>query len=626
MSSPLELIVRTLPHAKPVGAGWRAPCPAHGGDNPTAVSLSEGEDGAALLYCHSHGCTAGDIMRAIGLQERDLFPEGHPGRKGQRPKAGWSWKPKQKDRLTIDTERLAVDFATLAILKLLHPLPDKPPQADDATEAIAPYNAVIEDLWAAFSARQSHEDVLASWTRMLSELQWSAPNLVAAVQRRFKSFMREVTRDAGDKTPLLRGKKASDLLKMTFPEAKAIIPGVLYEGLTMLVGKPKVGKSRLLLAWAVAIATGGKVLGEIQVEAGDVLYISLEDHERRLQKRIRELLGDRPCPETLEYERQWRPVDEGGLEDIELWIQRHPRAKLIVIDTFKRVRSRKRRNGSVYDEDYEDLQGLQDLCNRHSGLAMVVNHHENKMGDVADWMDRASGSTGLIGGVDGAASLRRQRGSVDAVLTIAHRDIDTEEGEFKYALKSDHETGGWTLMGEAESYQLSQERQAVLECLKGAPGPMTPKAIAHALGRSSEGALNALYKLLHQMLMAEQILSPARGYYVYSPLGKDGKDGKGGKDGKDGKESERIEILTDLTGPSESCKDAGKDGSAEYHNQKPPETENLTDLTASSQPEPDCEHGMQAFFWEAGKLRCGVCMGLPPERIEIMRRRARDHA
>jgi len=248
--------------------------------------------------------------------------------------------------------------------------------------------------------------VQTAWLNLLPELQYAAPNLVAAVDHRTKGYLRAASAPAGDKTPMLRGKKATDLLIKTFDPPQEIVPELLFEGLTILVGKPKVGKSRLLLAIAVAIASGGTVLGTIDVDAGAVLFISLEDHERRLQKRLRSLLGDTPCPDTLEYEREWRRLDEGGLEDLELWVARHPDAKLIVIDTLKRVRSRKHRNGSAYDEDYEALEGLQDFCNRHPGLAVVLNHHENKMGDVADWMDRASGRS-----QDGAGSPPIKSGS-----------------------------------------------------------------------------------------------------------------------------------------------------------------------------------------------------------------------
>ena len=102
-------------------------------------------------------------MRAIGLEAKDLFPDHHPGRRAERPKAGWSWKPKEKDRSTIDTEKLTVQFASIAFLKLLYPVNGSPPQADEAaSEAIAPYNAIYEDLWHVYTQRQSHEDVQAA--------------------------------------------------------------------------------------------------------------------------------------------------------------------------------------------------------------------------------------------------------------------------------------------------------------------------------------------------------------------------------------------------------------------------------------------------------------------------------
>jgi hypothetical protein len=628
--NPLDTILAKIPQVRRTGHSYRAPCPGHAGDNPTALSITEAEDGAVLLYCHTRGCQAEAIVRAIGLELKDLFPEGHPGQRRQRPTAGWSWKRRQngrppKDPIIIETERLAVDVASLILLKLLYDIEGLPPQAEDAAAAeIAPYNALVEDLWTVYSQRQRHEDVRTAWLNRLPELQWSAPNLLAAVQRRTQAHLRRVTGAAGDTTPMPRGKKAAELLAKTFDPPREIVPGLLFEGLTMLVGKPKVGKSRLLLAIAVAVASGGQVLGSLDAEAGAVLFVSLEDHERRLQKRLKGLLRDSPCPDTLEYEREWRRLDEGGLEDLELWVQEHPNARLIVIDTLKRVRSRQRRNGSAYDEDYEALEGLQDFCNRHPGLAVVVNHHENKLGAVDDWMDRASGSTGLTGGVDGAASLRRKRGSADAILTITHRDIDTDEGQYEYALKSDQETGGWALLGDAAPYQLSKERQAVLACLQAAQGPMTPKAIARYLGRTSEREVNALYKLLYDMLLAEQLLSPARGYYILPYSSKDGKDGKESKDGKDGKDAETEAILTDLTGSVQGGKDAGKNGSAENTSENSGNLTDLTDLTDLA-PYACAEHGMEGMFWEeGGTARCGICLGMPLERIELFRQRRRS--
>lgn len=55
---------------------FRARCPGHQGDNPGALHVSEGADRRALLHCF-RGCEPDRIVRALGLQWRDLFPAGH---------------------------------------------------------------------------------------------------------------------------------------------------------------------------------------------------------------------------------------------------------------------------------------------------------------------------------------------------------------------------------------------------------------------------------------------------------------------------------------------------------------------------------------------------------------------
>lgn len=52
---------------------WRACCPAHGGSNPSALSVGIGDDGRVLLRCW-HGCTVEQIAQGLGLDVGDLFP------------------------------------------------------------------------------------------------------------------------------------------------------------------------------------------------------------------------------------------------------------------------------------------------------------------------------------------------------------------------------------------------------------------------------------------------------------------------------------------------------------------------------------------------------------------------
>src|SRR5689334_9846002 len=78
---------------------------------------------------------------------------------------------------------------------------------------------------------------------------------------------------------------AADLLAKEFPEPKYAVDGILPEGLTVFVGKPKLGKTWCVLGIAVAVASGGCALGSIPVEEGDVLCLGLEDGARRMQSR-----------------------------------------------------------------------------------------------------------------------------------------------------------------------------------------------------------------------------------------------------------------------------------------------------------------------------------------------------
>ena len=92
---------------------------------------------------------------------------------------------------------------------------------------------------------------------------------------------------------------AAELMAAVFPEPRWAVPGIVAEGVTVLAGAPKAGKSWLGLGLGLACATGGKALGSIDVDAGPALYLALEDTGLRLQTRLRLVLGEDPAPTTL---------------------------------------------------------------------------------------------------------------------------------------------------------------------------------------------------------------------------------------------------------------------------------------------------------------------------------------
>src|SRR5262249_18337805 len=120
---------------------------------------------------------------------------------------------------------------------------------------------------------------------------------------------------------------APDLLELELPPLRWAVEGVLPEGLTMLVGKPKIGKSWAVFSLAVAVATGGRALGQIAVEQGDVLYLALEDGKRRLKSRLRAMLGTTAPPPGLTLSTRWPRLDQGGLTLLDAWLDQHAHAK-----------------------------------------------------------------------------------------------------------------------------------------------------------------------------------------------------------------------------------------------------------------------------------------------------------
>jgi len=80
-----------------------------------------------------------------------------------------------------------------------------------------------------------------------------------------------------------------DLLKKEFPEQHWIIDGLLITGLTTIAGPPKLGKSWLALNLALSVSMGHSALGVYRTRQGKVLYLALEDNERRIHDRVNKL-------------------------------------------------------------------------------------------------------------------------------------------------------------------------------------------------------------------------------------------------------------------------------------------------------------------------------------------------
>lgn len=82
----------------------------------------------------------------------------------------------------------------------------------------------------------------------------------------------------------------NDLYDTVYPSKQPIIDGLLYQGIYLFAGTPKVGKSFLMAQLAYHVSTG-QALWNYPVHQGSVLYLALEDDYRRLQARLYRMFG-----------------------------------------------------------------------------------------------------------------------------------------------------------------------------------------------------------------------------------------------------------------------------------------------------------------------------------------------
>lgn len=198
------------------------------------------------------------------------------------------------------------------------------------------------------------------------------------------------------------------------------VDGLISQGLFVLAGAPKVGKSWLALDMCLSIAKGEKVLGK-ETLCGHAVYLSLEDSLIRLQNRLYELT-DEPS-DNLNFAIMAESISNGLPEQIEYCRKRFDDLKIVVIDTLQKVRNE---SESSYSSDYKELSVMKALADK-LGIAIVLVHHTRKCSD-SDPFNMISGSTGLSGCVDGSMVLiESKRGSRKAKLYCVGRDIENQE-------------------------------------------------------------------------------------------------------------------------------------------------------------------------------------------------------
>ena len=242
---------------------------------------------------------------------------------------------------------------------------------------------------------------------------------------------------------------ADTLFYQPLDHPKMLIDGILSNGLAILSGDSKIGKSWMVLWLCLKISQGEPVWG-LPTAQTDVIYLALEDNDWSIQQRMQELI-DEP-PKNLHFGFSCGKLGAELEGQIKGFLEDNPNTGLLFIDTLQMVRDNVSSRVNAYAQDYKDLSALKKIADDHKMCIFLV-HHNRKEHDGSNVFNDMTGSTGIAGVADTCMVLRKEdRFGNDAVLSITGRDI--EEKRLKLTMRKNV----WEVTEALDTSALRRER------------------------------------------------------------------------------------------------------------------------------------------------------------------------
>lgn len=147
---------------------------------------------------------------------------------------------------------------------------------------------------------------------------------------------------------------ADTLLSTPIRKTLFVVDDLIPQGLSVLSGSSKIGKSWLMLWLGIQVARGQPVW-EFETYKSDVLYLCLEDTYARIQSRLYKITDE--APPELRIATTSFQIGNGLEQQIEQYLSDFPKTKLVIIDTFQKVRDSKSTGGKsgMYAEELQHL-------------------------------------------------------------------------------------------------------------------------------------------------------------------------------------------------------------------------------------------------------------------------------
>lgn len=245
---------------------------------------------------------------------------------------------------------------------------------------------------------------------------------------------------------------AAELFNIDVKPTEFIINGLIPVGLSLVASPPKYGKSWMMLDMSISVAEGQPFLG-FTTNKCNVLYLALEDRYDRLKDRMLKITSGKVFPAGLEIAIDAPALGDGFIEYVEDFLNDHPENKLIIIDTFVKIRGIPNGKEAAYALDSREAGILKKFADQHA-VAIVLVTHTRKSIDTSDPVSNITGTFGVAGAADDMIILTKEKRS-DALtkMSVTGRDVAYEE----YPIVFDQNSYKWIRQG--ESYELAAAQQ-----------------------------------------------------------------------------------------------------------------------------------------------------------------------
>lgn len=264
---------------------------------------------------------------------------------------------------------------------------------------------------------------------------------------------------------------AADIRSMDIAPTKWVIQDLLPEGVAILSGPPKAGKTWLAMQIAITAATGGTILG-YKAQKHGVLYLDYETLPYNRQQRIKQLADTNTRLDRLNFSDKWPKVKNGGVADLDNTLSKTPDIKLVIIDTWERFNPATGGRKSAYAKEVEAVEPLNALVSKYHCCILLVTHSKSR--GTKHGIDSVGGSYGFTGAADTVLTLSGNK------LEVTGRGVTVQPLNVKQ-----DSNAAWVLTDEPVAIKLTVKlttKQKPIYDYLLLNGGKTPSEIKAALG------------------------------------------------------------------------------------------------------------------------------------------------